>query len=70
MGGGRECGWWLAVSGWWEESARGSALPLRGDVLGEMKLLPGFPGGPGFEAGPPEFLLPSIRVRTGVRWIA
>jgi hypothetical protein len=36
----------------------------------EVNSVAGVPRRPGFEAGPPEFLLASIRVRTGVRWIA
>jgi hypothetical protein len=36
----------------------------------DEKFVAGVPRRPGFEAGPPEFLLASIRVRTCVRWIA
>jgi hypothetical protein len=41
-----------------------------GDALEEVEVVAGVPRRPGFEAGPPEFLLPLIKVRTWVRWIA
>jgi hypothetical protein len=48
--------------------ARGMALSPEWAMRVEEEIeSPGFPGGLGFEASPPEFLLPSIRVCTRVR---